>query len=125
MSLSATAASNFTGTFASANVGNGTVIAVTGGHLTGAQAGDYVLASPDEENGAVNANITAAQVNVNIIGDPTKNLRRHHNCHTDGGELRHALRSDHRTKHHVGESAGDGHLQQCQRRRRRPPQKPL
>ena len=59
VSLSSTVSSAFRGNFVSPNVGTGIVVQVTGNSLTGAQAGDYVLSSTDEENGAVTANITA------------------------------------------------------------------
>jgi hypothetical protein len=66
VSLTSTAASAFTGTFASKDVANGIVVKVTGNTLTGAQDSDYVLSSTDEENGAVTANITPATPSVSV-----------------------------------------------------------
>ncbi|PWU13392.1 MAG: hypothetical protein C5B50_19475 [Verrucomicrobia bacterium] len=57
VSLNSTAASAFTGTFASKDAANGIVVKITGNSLTGAQAGDYALSSTDEGNGTVTANI--------------------------------------------------------------------
>jgi hypothetical protein len=56
VSLSSTAAAAFTGTFSSTNTGMGIVVKITGNSLVGAQAANYVLATPDEANGAVMAN---------------------------------------------------------------------
>ena len=72
VSLAATAGADFTGTFASPNAANGIGVAVTGGQLLGGNISDYVLASTDEENGALKANITPAPVTVSIINDPSK-----------------------------------------------------
>src|SRR5262249_33310148 len=48
VSLTSTAASAFTGTFASKDVASGIAVAVTGNTLSGAQEADYVLSSTNE-----------------------------------------------------------------------------
>jgi hypothetical protein len=67
VSLSSTAASAFTGTFATKDVASGIVVKVTGNSLTGAQAGDYVLSSTDEQSG-LTANITAEALTASLTG---------------------------------------------------------
>ena len=56
------------GTFASANVGTGISVSVSGYSISGANAADYTLSQPS----GLSANITPAPVSVIISGTPTK-----------------------------------------------------
>ncbi len=67
VSLSSSAAAAFAGTFSNTNGGVGVVVTITGNALTGAQAGNYALASPDEAYGAVTANVYLT-AGTNTIG---------------------------------------------------------
>lgn len=65
VSLVSTAASSFTGTFASKNVANGIAVNVTGNSLTGAQAGNYTLgAQTTEASPGLTANITQKPLSI-------------------------------------------------------------
>jgi hypothetical protein len=57
VALTSTAAGAFTGLFSNTIGGVGVVVNITGNSLAGAQAGNYALASPDEANGSVTANL--------------------------------------------------------------------
>jgi trimeric autotransporter adhesin len=57
-----------TGTFASANVGNGIAVSANGFALTGSGAGNYTLSQP----AGLSANITPAQLGISLVGNPTK-----------------------------------------------------
>jgi filamentous hemagglutinin family protein len=57
-----------TGTFRSANVGNNLAVRASGFTISGAQAGNYVLAQPT----GLTASITPAPITITITGDPTK-----------------------------------------------------
>lgn len=67
VALSSSAAAAFAGTFSNTNGGVGVVVTITGNSLTGAQAGNYALASPDEANGSVTANVYLT-AGTNTIG---------------------------------------------------------
>jgi len=67
VSLSSSAAAAFAGTFSNTNGGVGVVVTITGNSLSGAQAVNYALASPDEANGTVTANVYLT-AGTNTIG---------------------------------------------------------
>jgi autotransporter-associated beta strand protein len=74
VSLSSTAASAFTGTFASKDAASGITVNVTGNSLTGAQAGDYTLSGQTTEQSGITANITAASSANNLTASPNPSL---------------------------------------------------
>jgi hypothetical protein len=74
VSLTATAASAFLGSFLSKDAATGIVVQVTGDSLTGAQSGDYVLSSTDEENGAVTANISPKVLTYSGLSVPANKV---------------------------------------------------
>jgi hypothetical protein len=68
VSFSSTAAAAFTGTFPDTNAGIALLVSITGNSLTGAQAGNYALPTPDEANGTVTANVYAVAGTNSITG---------------------------------------------------------
>jgi hypothetical protein len=68
VSFSSTATGAFTGTFPSTNAGIGLVVSISGNSLTGTQAGNYALSTPDEANGTVTANVYAVAGTNSITG---------------------------------------------------------
>ena len=94
VSLAATAGADFTGTFASPNAANGIGVAVTGGQLT--RRPYRRLRASQHRRGEWRRE----GQHHGRAGDgehhqrSDQDLRRHHNCHPDGGELQRTLRYD-------------------------------
>jgi hypothetical protein len=62
------------GTFATKDAGSGILVKVTGNSLTGAQVGDYVLSSTDEENGALTGSITPKALTYSGLSVPANRM---------------------------------------------------